>query len=115
MDTGGYYPKGGASEFAFNMIPIIEASGGRVFVRANVTKIAICEVTGKATGVTVRKGSEEYNISAPIIISNAGAYNTFQNLLPKSVADESYYSKLLKGCTIKNLVQHNNHAIIKYK
>jgi len=97
MGTGGYYPKGGASEFAFSMIPIIESSGGKVLVRANVTKITVCETSGKATGVTVKKGSEEYTISAPIIISNAGAFNTFQSLLPKSVAQESYFSKLLKG------------------
>jgi all-trans-retinol 13,14-reductase len=39
MDCGGYYPVGGASEIAFNMIPIIEQSGGKVLVRADVTQI----------------------------------------------------------------------------
>ena len=29
---GGYYPTGGGSEFAFNMIPIIEKAGGKVLV-----------------------------------------------------------------------------------
>ena len=39
LDTGGYYPVGGASEIAYNMIPIIERAGGKVLVRANVVRI----------------------------------------------------------------------------
>ena len=38
---GGYYPIGGASEIAFNIIPVIEKSGGKVLVRAKVTKILL--------------------------------------------------------------------------
>ena len=34
---GGAYPVGGSSEIAYNIIPVIEAAGGRVLVRANVT------------------------------------------------------------------------------
>ena len=30
---------GGASEIAYNIIPVIEAAGGKVLVRANVTGI----------------------------------------------------------------------------
>lgn len=47
---GSYYPRGGASEFAFHMIPLIERSGGRVLVRAPVTKI-LCTGKGRAGGV----------------------------------------------------------------
>ena len=93
--TGGYYPIGGASEIAFNMIPVIEKSGGAVLVRANVKKI-ICNDIGQACGVLVKKGSEEMSIAAPIIISNAGAYNTFQKLLPQEISEISYYSKILR-------------------
>ena len=96
MHTGGYYPIGGASEIAFNMIPIIEASGGRVLVRANVQKI-LCNPSGQACGVLVKKGSEEYTIHAPNIISNAGAYNTFQKLLPREIATNSYFYELLES------------------
>ena len=59
MHTGGYYPIGGASEIAYNMIPIIEKSGGKVLVKADVTEI-ICNNQGEACGVLVKKGSEEY-------------------------------------------------------
>lgn len=38
---GGFYPIGGASEIAFNIIPVIEKSGGKVLVRANVTEILV--------------------------------------------------------------------------
>jgi all-trans-retinol 13,14-reductase len=46
---GASYPRGGASEIAFHMIPIIERSGGRVLVRAPVTKI-LTNAKGKAIG-----------------------------------------------------------------
>ena len=36
---GAGYPIGGASEFAFNIIPVIERSGGKVFVKADVEQI----------------------------------------------------------------------------
>ena len=45
---GGSYPRGGASEIAFHMIPIIERSGGRVLVRAPVKEILI--ENGKVSG-----------------------------------------------------------------
>jgi all-trans-retinol 13,14-reductase len=38
---GGFYPVGGASEIALNIIPIIERAGGKVLVRANVTEILV--------------------------------------------------------------------------
>lgn len=94
MDCGGYYPVGGASEIAMNMIPIIEASGGKVLVRASVEQI-LCD-GNKAVGVNVKKGTETHSYKAPIIISNAGAYNTFQRLLPPEVANYSYFTSLLK-------------------
>ncbi len=46
---GAYYPRGGASEIAFHSIPIIRRSGGKVLVRAPVTKILI-DSEGKAAG-----------------------------------------------------------------
>jgi all-trans-retinol 13,14-reductase len=94
--TGGYYPIGGASEIAYNMIPIIEKSGGKVLVKANVTEI-LCNDQGEACGVLVKKGSEQYRLNAPLIISNAGAYNTFQRLLPKEISQKSYYTDLLEN------------------
>ena len=86
---GGYYPIGGASEIALNIIPVIERTGGKVLVRAEVEQIL--HNGSKAMGVKVKKGTETYSIQAPIIISDAGLYNTFERLLPPQVAHKSYY------------------------
>jgi len=94
---GGYYPNGGASEIALNIIPVIEKAGGKVFVKANVTDILHNgeRVTGVKVKVLytslnfikmvtvindlkVKKGEEVFEINAPIVVSNAGLYNTFQ-------------------------------------
>ena len=47
--NGAYYPRGGASEIAFNTIPVIRRSGGNVLVRAPVTNILVDD-DGKAIG-----------------------------------------------------------------
>lgn len=39
-------------------------------------------------GVTVLKGQEEIEVRAPVIISNAGIFNTFQKFLPKEIQDK---------------------------
>lgn len=38
LTGGGAYPVGGASEIAFHIIPVIEAAGGKVLVRAEVNE-----------------------------------------------------------------------------
>lgn len=38
---GASYPRGGASEIAYHMIPVIESAGGRVLVRATVSRILV--------------------------------------------------------------------------
>ena len=47
---GVSYPRGGASEIAFHIIPVIERAGGRVLVRAKVSKILLDENSGKVQG-----------------------------------------------------------------
>ena len=85
---------GGASEIALNIIPVIERSGGKVFVKADVQEI-LCK-GGKATGVLVKKGSETYKIEAPMVISSAGLYQTVQRLLPPAIAQKSYLHGVCK-------------------
>ncbi|XP_034046121.1 all-trans-retinol 13,14-reductase [Thalassophryne amazonica] len=82
--NGAWYPKGGASEIAYHMIPVIEKAGGAVLVRAPVHRILFNE-NKEATGVSVMKGQEEIHIHASIIISDAGIFNTYQKLLPKEL------------------------------
>jgi len=93
LKFGAHYPVGGASEIAFNIIPVIEKAGGKVLVRANVREILT--KGGKAVGVRVgREGKDPVDITAPIIVSNAGLYNTFQKLLHPLTAGRSYYHKI---------------------
>ncbi|XP_078125690.1 all-trans-retinol 13,14-reductase [Sander vitreus] len=82
--NGAWYPKGGASEIAYHMIPIIEKAGGAVLVRAPVNRILFNDAK-EAYGVSVMKGQEEIHIHAPMVISNAGIFNTYQKLLPKEL------------------------------
>ncbi|XP_039972445.1 all-trans-retinol 13,14-reductase-like [Xiphias gladius] len=91
---GAYYPRGGASEFAFHIIPVIQQAGGTVLVRAPVQRILLNQ-QGKAYGVTVLKGQEETEVHAPVVISNAGIFNTFQKFLPQHIQDKPEIQSLL--------------------
>uniref|UniRef100_A0A3Q1I4T0 Amine oxidase domain-containing protein n=1 Tax=Anabas testudineus TaxID=64144 RepID=A0A3Q1I4T0_ANATE len=91
---GAYYPRGGASEFAFHIIPVIQQAGGAVLVRAPVQSILVNQL-GKAYGVTVLKGQEEIEVHAPVVISNTGIFNTFQKFLPPHIQNKPEIQSLL--------------------
>ncbi|XP_068202476.1 all-trans-retinol 13,14-reductase-like [Palaemon carinicauda] len=97
FEAGASYPVGGASEIAFHIIPVIEESGGKVLVRAEVEHILL-DSEGKACGVQVKKGSTSLTINAPLVISDAGVYNTYKKLLPIDVASSSNIWPVLKKC-----------------
>ncbi|XP_075592723.1 all-trans-retinol 13,14-reductase [Balearica regulorum gibbericeps] len=78
---GAWYPKGGAGEIAFHIIPVIRKTGGNVLGKAPVQTILL-DSQGKACGVSVKKGQDLVNIFAPVIISDAGLFNTYKRLLP---------------------------------
>ncbi|XP_042326919.1 all-trans-retinol 13,14-reductase-like [Sceloporus undulatus] len=82
---GAWYPRGGSSEIPFHMIPVIEQSGGAVLTRARVIQILLSE-SGTAIGVSVQKGQGgEVNIYAPLVISDAGTFNTLGKMLPPQI------------------------------
>ncbi|XP_003222713.2 all-trans-retinol 13,14-reductase [Anolis carolinensis] len=82
---GAWYPKGGSSEIPFHMIPVIEQSGGAVLTRARVLQILLSE-SGTAIGVSVQKGQNgEVKVYAPLVISDAGIYNTLEKMLPPQI------------------------------
>jgi all-trans-retinol 13,14-reductase len=76
---GGYYPIGGASRIAETIVPAIAAAGGKVLVNAEVAEIVV--QSGRAAGV--RMAADDAIIRAPLVISDAGAANTFGRLLPE--------------------------------
>ncbi|XP_076820547.1 all-trans-retinol 13,14-reductase-like [Clavelina lepadiformis] len=96
LRTGGFYPKGGASEIAYQMIPGILRAGGEVLTRAQVGEILI--ENGKACGVKVflkKSKSPPCEIRAPIVISGAGIYNTYQTMMPKYISEKYQVMKNL--------------------
>lgn len=85
---GVAYPRGGASEIAYQIIPVIEAAGGKVLVKANVSEILLNN--GRACGVKVQlKAGTEHKVFAPVVISGAGITKTLTKFLPTDVAVNS--------------------------
>ncbi len=84
---GGYYPVGGAGAIASSIQPIVEAQGGKVLLNQEVTEILLDG--GRAAGVRVRPtrkpDAPEEEYYAPVVVSNAGAANTYLKLIPESV------------------------------
>jgi all-trans-retinol 13,14-reductase len=74
---GAYFPVGGGSAIARTIAPAIERGGGAIYIDAEVASVIV--EGGAATGVRMADGRE---IRAPIVISDAGAANTFKRLLP---------------------------------
>jgi all-trans-retinol 13,14-reductase len=75
---GASYPVGGASRIAASIAPIIERAGGKIVVSAEVDRI-ILDKSQRAAGVRMADGRE---FRAHIVVSDAGALNTFERLLP---------------------------------
>lgn len=83
---GGWYPVGGAKAIAAAIIPVIEQAGGTVITQRRVTEILL--ESGVAVGVKVQHAAhpnadmEIYR--APIVVSDAGVFNTYLKLIPQS-------------------------------
>jgi all-trans-retinol 13,14-reductase len=75
---GAFYPVGGASRIAASIAPTIERAGGSILVGAEVDQILL-DAQNRATGVRMADGRE---LRAPLILSDAGAWNTYARLLP---------------------------------
>jgi len=87
---GGFYPVGGSQQIAATMLPIIRRTGGEVFVEAEVREILLED--GRADGVRLADGT---TVHAPLVISDAGARNTFETLLPAEVTTRIGYDTRL--------------------
>jgi all-trans-retinol 13,14-reductase len=74
--NGASYPIGGAVRIGETIAPLIERNGGKIAVSADVQEIIV--QNGKATGVKMADGRE---LHADLIISDAGARNTFERLV----------------------------------
>ena len=75
---GASFPVGGASSIAAGIAPVIESAGGRIVFSAEVREILLDE-RQRAVGVRMQDGRE---LRAGVVVSDAGAWNTFASLLP---------------------------------
>jgi all-trans-retinol 13,14-reductase len=75
---GASFPVGGAARIAATIAPVIESAGGQIVFSAEVDKILL-DREQRAVGVRMQDGRE---IKAKLVISDAGAWNTFSSLLP---------------------------------
>ncbi|MCC9606281.1 NAD(P)/FAD-dependent oxidoreductase [Blastopirellula sp. JC732] len=88
---GAAYPVGGASRFAATMLPVIEQRGGAVYTNAEVGRILV--ENDRAVGVELADGNQ---LRAPWVVSDAGALNTFQRLLPPETSAAPHCQRLLR-------------------
>jgi all-trans-retinol 13,14-reductase len=78
--AGASYPVGGASTIAAAIIPLIQRGGGAVVTSAEVVEIT--RSGERATGIRMADGRQ---FRANIVVSDAGASNTFGRLLPGDI------------------------------
>ena len=83
---GAWYPSGGAGEIAKTAGAVIRSSGGELLPNHEVTRILLEDNCAIGVEVNVKKGKEglRAHFRAPVIVSDAGAWNTFTRLLPAS-------------------------------
>lgn len=101
IDNQLCYPDGGGEMIGQAMLDEIEAYGGEVFAYAKVERFLMRG--NRVVGVVMEDGSE---IAARNVISNAGARNTFEHLLPEGARHRADY--LEKLGVVKPSLAHLN-------
>ncbi len=97
--NGGWYPEGGSGKIAEYILPTIKRNGGEVLLSHRVDEIIINNQ--KAIGVKVShiqgdkiKGTFEFY--GDIVVSNAGIYNTYKNMISKKNLDTEIQNIIAK-------------------
>ena len=82
--NGAWYPNGGAGEIAKATGVVIRGAGGELLPNHEVTGILLEGDRAVGVEVFVKKGKEggHSEFRAPVIVSDAGAWNTFTHMLP---------------------------------
>ena len=89
LESGSWYPVGGSAAFAEHMIPTIKKNGGDA--RSGVSVESILLEDQKAVGVRTRGGEK---IRANAVVSNIGARETIDLLLPASHGQDEWAAKI---------------------
>lgn len=84
---GAYYPEGGGGQIAKSITSVIEKAGGKCLLNREVTQVIIENDRAIGVKVIARTGmsSKQEEYYAPIIISDAGAHNTYLRLIPERI------------------------------
>ena len=91
---GGSYPVGGSERIAQSISEVIAEAGGLILTNAAVSEILIEGET--AVGVQMADGKQ---IKAPLVISCAGVFNTYQKLLPETFRGQFNLEEKLEKVT----------------
>lgn len=89
LSSGSWYPVGGSSAFAEHIIPTITNRGGEA--RTGVCVEKLLAENGKVVGVLTSEGAE---IRAEAVISNVGARETIERLLPDEFGSEDWIAAI---------------------
>ena len=104
--NGAWYPIGGAGVIAKATGAVIRAAGGELLPNHEVTRILLDGDRAVGVEVNIRKGKEgaHAEMRAPVVVSDAGAWNTFTRMLPESgrpFGDQT--ESLPEGCQVVEL------------
>ncbi|MCP4386637.1 MAG: NAD(P)/FAD-dependent oxidoreductase [Hyphomicrobiales bacterium] len=89
LECGAWYPVGGAGIFAERIIPVITSAGGEA--RAGVRVDALILDGETVQGVVTDDGEE---IRADVVISDIGARETVEHLLPDNCAHQDWIEEI---------------------
>jgi len=89
LQSGAWYPVGGGKTFAEHMIPTITEAGGEA--RAGVRVDRLLVENDKVVGLRTSDGQD---FRSDIVISNIGARETVQTLLPDGFGPEAWISEI---------------------
>jgi all-trans-retinol 13,14-reductase len=89
LESGAWYPVGGGKAFAEHLIPTITQAGGEA--RAGVKVETLLVENDKVVGVRTSDGED---IHSDVVISNIGARETLNNLLPEGFGPADWISEI---------------------
>jgi all-trans-retinol 13,14-reductase len=89
LERGGWYPVGGSSVIAEQMLPVIRASGGDAWAGVQVASLLFDDA--RIVGVRTVTGEE---IHADVVVSTIGARETVDQLLTTELGEDDWIDEI---------------------
>jgi len=89
LERGGWYPVGGSSVIAEHILPVIRQAGGEARAGLRVETLLVDD--DRVVGVRTGAGEE---IRADVVISNIGARETVDQLLPEGLGEDDWIAEI---------------------